>query len=172
LGFCLAQTHYILALGLLNEINEFLGITKMYMIVKNTHLIIIALTFIFFIINFVLMMKASDMVNNKMLKIGPHILYTFFIITAIYLVSVNPLINFYPIVNGWLPSKLAGFVIYVLSITFALKWAKSTLWRIAGLISAVFWFAMTARLGYADHLKFKDTNAYIELGQSLLVTIS
>lgn len=144
----------------------------MYMIVKNTHLIIIALTFIFFIINFVLMMKASDMVNNKMLKIGPHILYTFFIITAIYLVSVNPLINFYPIVNGWLPSKLAGFIIYVLSITFALKWAKSTLWRIAGLISAVFWFAMTARLGYADHLKFKDTNAYIELGQSLLVTIS
>ena len=144
----------------------------MYMIVKNTHLIIIALTFIFFIINFVLMMKASDMVNNKMLKIGPHILYTFFIITAIYLVSVNPLINFYPIVNGWLPSKLAGFVIYVLSITFALKWAKSTLWRIAGLISAVFWFAMTARLGYADHLKFKDTNAYIDLGQSLLVTIS
>ncbi|MFT6969434.1 MAG: putative membrane protein SirB2 [Cellvibrionaceae bacterium] len=117
-------------------------------------------------------MKASDMVNNKMLKIGPHILYTFFIITAIYLVSVNPLINFYPIVNGWLPSKLAGFIIYVLSITFALKWAKSTLWRIAGLISAVFWFAMTARLGYADHLKFKDTNAYIELGQSLLVTIS
>lgn len=144
----------------------------MYMIVKNAHLTIISLTFIFFIINFVLMMKASDMVNNKMLKIGPHILYTFFIITAIYLVSVNPLINFYPIVNGWLPSKLAGFVIYVLSITFALKWAKSTLWRIAGLISAVFWFAMTARLGYADHLKFKDTNAYIELGQSLLVTIS
>ncbi len=152
--------------------NKTLGNDNMYMIVKNTHLIIIALTFIFFIINFVLMMKASDMVNNKMLKIGPHILYTFFIITAIYLVSVNPLINFYPIVNGWLPSKLAGFVIYVLSITFALKWAKSTLWRIAGLISAVFWFAMTARLGYADHLKFKDTNAYIELGQSLLVTIS
>ena len=144
----------------------------MYMIVKHTHLTIITLTFIFFIINFVLMMKSSDMVNNKMLKIGPHILYTAFIITAIYMVSVNPLINFYPIVNGWLPSKLAGFVIYVLSITFALKWAKSTLWRIAGLISAVFWFAMTARLGYADHLKFKDTNAYIELGQSLLVTIS
>lgn len=144
----------------------------MYMLVKNTHLIIIAVTFIFFIINFVLMMKSSDMVNNKMLKIGPHILYTAFIITAIYMVSVNPLINFYPIVNGWLPSKLAGFVIYVLSITFALKWAKSTLWRIVGLISAVFWFAMTARLGYADHLKFKDTSAYIDLGHSLLATVS
>jgi uncharacterized membrane protein SirB2 len=144
----------------------------MYMIVKNTHLIIITLTLIFFIINFVLMMKASNMINNKILKIGPHILYTFFILTAIYMVSVNPLINVYPIVNGWLPSKFAGFVIYVLSITFALKWAKSTLWRIVGLISALFWFAMTTRLGYADHLKFKDTTVYIELSQSLLVTIS
>ena len=144
----------------------------MYMIVKNTHLIIITLTLIFFIINFVLMMKASNMINNKILKIGPHILYTFFILTAIYMVSVNPLINVYPIVNGWLPSKLAGFVIYVLSITFALKWAKSTLWRIVGLISALFWFAMTTRLAYADHLKFKDATVYIELSQSLLVTIS
>jgi uncharacterized membrane protein SirB2 len=138
----------------------------MYMIVKHTHLTIIALTFIFFIINFVLTMKGSDKVNNK---------YALFICTFIYLVAVNPL-NLYPFVNGWASSKLAGFVIYVLSITFSLKWAKSTLWRIAGLISAIFWFAMTARLGFADHLKSKstseDTNAYIEFGQSMLVAIS
>lgn len=144
----------------------------MYMIVKNTHLIIIALTFIFFIINFVLMMKESPMVNNKLLKIGPHILYTLFVLTAIYMLSVNPLINLYPIVNGWVPSKLAGFAIYVLSITFALKWAKSTLWRIAGFISALFWLAMTIRLGFSDRLKFKNVDAYIESGQSFLIAIS
>jgi uncharacterized membrane protein SirB2 len=142
------------------------------MIVKNTHLIIIALTFIFFIINFVLMMKESPMVNNKLLKIGPHILYTLFVLTAIYMLSVNPLINLYPIVNGWVPSKLAGFAIYVLSITFALKWAKSTLWRIAGFISALFWLAMTIRLGFSDRLKFKNVDAYIESGQSFLIAIS
>tara|TARA_R110000851_G_scaffold90253_8_gene197211 strand:- start:66909 stop:67346 length:438 start_codon:yes stop_codon:yes gene_type:complete len=144
------------------------------MIVKHTHLTIIALTFIFFIINFVLTMKGSDKVNNKLLKIGPHILYTLFIFTFIYLVAVNPL-KLYPFVNGWASSKLGGFVLYVLSITFALKWAKSNLWRIVGLISAIFWFVMSARLGFADHLKVKgiseDTNAYIELGQSLLTAI-
>ena len=144
----------------------------MYMLVKNTHLIVITLTFIFFIINFVLTMKSSSMINNKMLKIGPHILYTVFLISAVYLVSVNPAINLYPLVNGWVPSKIAGFVIYVLSITLALKWAKSTLWRVAGLISAVFWFAMTARLGFAEHLKFKGTSAYIDSSQSLLAIIS
>ncbi len=118
------------------------------------------------------MMKESPMANNKLLKIGPHILYTLFVLTAIYMLSVNPLINLYPIVNGWVPSKLAGFAIYVLSITFALKWAKSRLWRIAGFISALFWLAMTIRLGFSDRLKFKNVDAYIESGQSFLIAIS
>ena len=146
----------------------------MYMIVKHAHLTIIMLTFIFFIINFVLMMRGSEKVNNKLLKIGPHILYTLFVVTFIYMISVNPL-NLYPFVNGWASSKLAGFVIYILSITLALKWAKSTLWRIVGLISAVFWLAMSARLGFADHLKSKgaseDINAYIDFGQAMLTTL-
>ncbi|MFB1035363.1 MAG: SirB2 family protein [Sinobacterium sp.] len=146
----------------------------MYMIVKHAHLSIITLTFIFFIINFVLTMRGSDKVNNKILKIGPHILYTLFILSFIYLASVNPL-NLYPFVNGWASSKLGGFVLYVLSIALALKWAKSTLWRVVGFISAIFWFAMSARLGFADHLKVKgtseDANAYIELGQSMLASI-
>lgn len=144
------------------------------MMVKHTHLTIIALTFIFFIINFVLTMKGSGKVNNKLLKIGPHILYTFFIVTFVYLISVNPL-NLYPFVNGWASSKLAGFVFYVLSITFALKWAKSAMLRFVGFISALFWLMMTARLGFADHLKVKDmsesANGYIDLGQSILVAI-
>lgn len=144
----------------------------MYAIVKYAHLIIILLTFIFFVINFTLLIKGSGMVNNKILKIGPHILYTFFILTAIYMLSVNPVINLYPIVNGWVPSKLAGFAIYVLSITFALKWAKSNLWRIAGFISALFWLAMTMRLGFSDRLKFKNAEAYIDSAQSLLMAIS
>ena len=146
----------------------------MYMIVKHTHLTIIALTFIFFIINFALTMRGSEKVNHKLLKIGPHILYALFICTFIYLVIVNPL-NLYPFVNGWASSKLAGFVFYVLSITLALKWAKSTAWRIVGLISAVFWLIMTARLGFADHIKIKgsseSTNAFIELTQTSLTAI-
>jgi uncharacterized membrane protein SirB2 len=146
------------------------GINAMYMIVKHAHLTIISLTFIFFIINFILTLKGSDKVNNKILKIGPHILYTLFILTFIYLVSV---INLYPFVNSWASSKLGGFVLYILSITFALKWAKSTVWRVVSFISAGFWFAMSAKLGYADHLKVsnQDSNAYIELGQSMLASI-
>lgn len=128
---------------------------SLYAIIKHAHLLIIVLTFVFFIINLVLLMKESEKVNNKVLKIGPHILYTLFVITFIYLAAVNPL-NLIPFAHSWATTKLAGFVFYLLSITLALKWAKSNLWRIAGAISAVFWLAMTARLGFADHLKVKD----------------
>lgn len=136
----------------------------MYLMIKHLHLTIIVLTFVFFVINLVLTMKGSDMAKNKFLKITPHILYTLFVVTFIYLTTV---IELYPFVNGWASSKLAGFVFYVLSITLALKWAKNNMWRIAGAISAVFWLAMTARLGFADRLKVKgadeDINAYLQM---------
>jgi len=132
------------------------------MIVKHMHLTIIVLTFVFFAINLIFAMKKSPLANNKFLKITPHILYTLFIVTFIYLVSVSEL---YPFVNGWASSKLAGFVFYLLSITLALKWAKNNMWRIAGAISAVFWLIVTARLGFADRLKIKgpsdDIDAYL-----------
>jgi uncharacterized membrane protein SirB2 len=119
-------------------------------------------------------MKDSKALNNKLLKIGPHVLYTLFVITFVYLVTVNPL-NLYPFVNGWASSKLGGFVLYVLSVTFALKWAKSTIWRFVGLISAIFWLAMSARLAFAHHLKVKgssdDPNAYVEFLQSVTVAV-
>ncbi|GBL03680.1 SirB2 family protein [Glaciecola sp. KUL10] len=134
----------------------------MYTIIKHAHLTIILLTFIFFIINFVLTLKNSDALSHKILKIGPHILYTLFVITFVYLVLNNPL-NLYPFVNGWASSKLAGFVLYVLSITLALKWAKKRIWQFVGLLSAVFWLVMSARLGFADHLKVKGTNALLEM---------
>ena len=143
----------------------------MYTIIKHAHLTIILLTFILFIINFVLTLRQSEALGNKVLKIGPHILYTLFVLTFVYLVLNNPL-NLYPFVNGWASSKLAGFVLYVLSITLALKWAKKRVWQFAGLISAIFWLVMSARLGFADHLKVKDANALIEAfniaAQSLL----
>jgi len=119
-------------------------------------------------------MKGSDKVNNKLLKIGPHILYTLFVCSFIYLIIVSPF-NFYPLVNGWVPSKLGGFVFYVLSITLALKWAKSTLWRIVGFISALFWLVMTAKLGFADHIKLKnvgeETGAYFDFAQTILLAV-
>lgn len=40
----------------------------MYMIVKYTHLTIIALTFIFFIINFALTMKGSEKVSEGLVN--------------------------------------------------------------------------------------------------------
>lgn len=136
----------------------------MYTIVKHLHISIIVLCYVIFLIHFVLMMKNSEKAKSKLLKISPHILYTLFVITFVYLVWINPL-ELIPFAHSWATTKLAGFVFFVLSISFSLKWAKSTAWKVVGLISATFWLFMTARLGFADHLKVKssdeDVNAAI-----------
>lgn len=144
----------------------------MYEIVKNTHLTIILLTVVLFLVSFVLTLKGSDKVNNKLLKIGPHILYTLFIITFIYLVG-HRMANELPLSYSWAFSKLGGFVFYVLSVALALKWAKKNLWRIVGFVSAIFWIVMSARLGYSKALMVKganeNTSAYIDIAQSYVL---
>ncbi|MFT6267770.1 MAG: putative membrane protein SirB2 [Alphaproteobacteria bacterium] len=146
----------------------------MYEIVKNAHITIILLTVVVFLISFVLTIKISDKVNNKLLKIGPHILYTLFIITFLYMVG-HRVSNELPLSYSWAFSKLGGFVFYVLSITLALKWAKKNIWRFVGLISAIFWLVMSVRLGYSKALMVKiasnNTNSYIEVAQSYALAI-
>jgi uncharacterized membrane protein SirB2 len=123
----------------------------MYLIAKNLHLTAVILTFVLFLIRFVLLMRQSPLQHQKWLKILPHIAYTFLLITIVWLCVQ---LSIYPIVNGWASAKLAGLIFYVLSIFLALKWAKTNVWRIVGAVSVVFWLYMTARLGYAGPAMF------------------
>jgi uncharacterized membrane protein SirB2 len=147
----------------------------MYALMKNAHLIIILLTFVLFIISFVMVLKDAQKPQPKLLKIGPHILYTLFIITFAYMVGYK-MMNDLPMSMSWAFSKLGGFVFYVLSIALAIKWAKKNLWRFVGLISAIFWLVMSARLGLAKHLMVKgageDTQAYLYSAQNLVNLVS
>jgi len=118
----------------------------MYMIAKHLHLTAVVLTFIFFVLRFVLLMMQSPALQKKWLKVLPHIFDTLLIITIVWLCVQ---LSIYPIVNGWASAKLTGLVCYILSMFLALRWAKSNLWRIVGAVSTVFWFVMTLRLGLA-----------------------
>ncbi|MBT1451025.1 SirB2 family protein [Glaciecola sp. XM2] len=123
----------------------------MYETAKTLHLSAAILTFVFFIIRFALLMKASPALQKKWLKITPHIADTLLLITIVVMIVMS---SVYPFVNGWASSKLAGLVFYILSIAFTLRWAKNNVWRIVGAVSAVFWFYMTARLGLVGPAAF------------------
>lgn len=123
----------------------------MYMIAKHLHLTAAILTFVFFLLRFVLLLRQSPMLQQKWLKILPHVVDTLLIVTIVWLCLQ---LSIYPIANGWASAKLTGLVFYILSIFLTLRWAKTTTWRVVGAVSTVFWFYMTARLGLAGPAMF------------------
>lgn len=123
----------------------------MYMIAKHLHLTAVILTFIFFLIRFVLLLRHSPVLQQKWLKIVPHIADTLLLVTIVWLCVQ---LSIYPFVNGWASAKLTGLAFYILSIFFTLRWAKNNTWRIVGAVSTIFWLYMTARLGFAGPAMF------------------
>jgi len=123
----------------------------MYEIAKGMHLSAVILTFLFFLIRFALLLKQSPMLQQKWLKITPHIADTLLLVTIIWLVILS---GIYPFMNGWASAKLAGLVFYILSIAFTLRWAKNNIWRMVGAVSVLFWVYMTARLGLVGPAAF------------------
>ncbi len=123
----------------------------MYMMAKHLHLTAIALSFALFVVRFVLTMKQSQMLQKKWLKITPHIVDTVLLI-SIVLLCVE--LSLYPFVNEWATSKLIGLVLYILSVAFALKWARNNLMRVVGFAGAVAWLVVTGSIAVTKNTLF------------------
>ncbi|MGB3727613.1 MAG: SirB2 family protein [Glaciecola sp.] len=123
----------------------------MYMMAKHLHLTAIALSFALFVVRFVLTMKQSQMLQKKWLKITPHIVDTVLLI-SIVLLCVE--LSLYPFINEWATSKLIGLVLYILSVAFALKWARNNLMRVVGFAGAVAWLVVTGSIAVTKNTLF------------------
>ncbi|MEM0911009.1 MAG: SirB2 family protein [Pseudomonadota bacterium] len=121
----------------------------MYMALKHLHLTAVSFSFVVFLIAFAAAILQSPLAEKKWLKILPHVLYTVILITAISLwLSVNAY------AFDWLASKLLGFILYVLSISYAIKWAKNNRMRYIGLASAFAWLLLTASIAFSKNALF------------------
>ncbi|MFC3120588.1 SirB2 family protein [Agaribacter flavus] len=121
----------------------------MYTMLKHLHQTSMVLSLLVVIIAFVGVIFNLSFAQKKVLKIAPHILYTLAIITAILMIVQ---IGAYE--HKWLASKAVGFVLYVLSASYALKWARNTPMRIVGLVSAIVWLAVTASIAISKNSLF------------------
>lgn len=121
------------------------------MFAKHLHLTAIALSFALFAIRFVLVMKSSPMLQKKWLKITPHIVDTLLIISIVMLCVE---LSVYPFANEWATSKLIGLVLYILSVAFALKWARNNVMRIVGFAGAIAWLTITASIAVSKNTLF------------------
>ncbi len=114
-------------------------------ILKNIHVLTAIVSFTLFFIRGMWVMKGSVMMQQKWVKIVPHINDTVLLGTAIALtISIGQ----YPFVDAWLTVKLLALVAYICLGVEALRLAKTDIGRAAAWLAAlvVFLFIVSVAL--------------------------
>lgn len=96
----------------------------MYEGLKHFHLLTIAISATLLSVRFALMMANSKLLENKFLKVFPHINDTFLLLSGIYLIVITGFIPFTP-AAPWLTEKLTCVLAYIALGFFALKLGRT-----------------------------------------------
>lgn len=111
----------------------------MYSALKHLHLTTIVLTFCLFILRGVWMLTDSPRLQQRWVRIAPHLIDTILLASAIGLTII---LSQYPLVDSWLSAKVLGLIVYIILGSIALKYGTTKPIRVAA------WFAALAVFGY------------------------
>jgi len=114
----------------------------MYMALKHTHLLLVALSLSLLLLRFFLSLKGSPLLQRKFLKIAPHVVDTLLLLSAVGLMLT---ISQYPFVSPWLTEKLFGVLAYIALGVMALK-GRTVLLRSFGLAGALGWLVLVVKV--------------------------
>ncbi len=114
----------------------------MYMALKHTHLLLVALSLSLLLLRFFLSLKGSPLLQRKFLKIVPHVVDTLLLLSAVGLMLT---ISQYPFVSPWLTEKLFGVLAYIALGVMALK-GRTLLLRSFGLAGALGWLVLVVKV--------------------------
>lgn len=113
-----------------------------YLALKHIHVTCVVLSYLFFFMRGVWMVRDSPLLARRWVKIAPHVVDTVLLASAI---AMAVTIRQYPFAAPWLTAKLLGLVAYIALGTTALKRGRTKGARIAAWISAqaVFLYIVT-----------------------------
>lgn len=121
----------------------------MYLMIKNFHMITVTISVLLLCFRYVLMLKDSPLLQQKWLKIIPHTVDTFLLLSGLYLIHLTRFIPFTPSAP-WLTEKLICVFVYIVLGFFALKYGQNKTIRTFAFIGALGWIATA---GYLAVLK-------------------
>ncbi len=83
-----------------------------YIWVKDFHILFITVSIVLFILRFFWKWANADIMQQRWVKIAPHIIDTFMLVSGAWLVVIT---HFYPFTpqGSWLTEKLFGVIIYI-----------------------------------------------------------
>ena len=91
--------------------------SDLYLPLRSVHMTCAALSILAFVIRYVWMLRESTLLQQRAVKIVPHIVDTLLLLSAIGLVGI---IGFGSNA-AWLSAKIVGLIVYVVLGTLALK---------------------------------------------------
>jgi uncharacterized membrane protein SirB2 len=104
-----------------------------YFALKYVHVACVVFSYVLFFVRGVWMMRESQLLTRRWVKITPHVIDTMLLASAI---AMAVMIRQYPFTAPWLTAKLLGLVLYIGLGMLALKRGKTKRVRVAAWIAA------------------------------------
>ena len=114
----------------------------MYMALKHIHLTAVALTLASFLIRGLWMVTESGLLQQRWVRILPHVIDTVLLASALGLVYLAW--SHWP---AWIIAKVVGLLVYILLGTIALKRGRTKTQRVWALLGALLVFAYIVAVG-------------------------
>jgi uncharacterized membrane protein SirB2 len=119
-----------------------------YFAVKHVHMTCAALSGSFFALRGIWMMLDSTLLQQRWVKIAPHIIDTVLLASALTMVVWS---GQYPFVQPWLTAKLLALLLYIVLGTIALKRGKTRSVRVAAYFGALATFGYIVTVALSRH---------------------
>jgi len=116
---------------------------SLYPALKHTHMMLVGTSVIFFIVRFVLHLRQSPIMEKKFVKVAPHVIDTFLLLSGFTLCFM---IKQYPFVDPWMTEKIICVVAYIALGAMALKSNRNKLFKFFAFIGAIGWVVLAAKL--------------------------
>ncbi|GGQ17961.1 SirB2 family protein [Shewanella litoralis] len=124
---------------------------SLYPAVKHSHMLLVALSVTFFIVRFVLHLRQSPIMEKKFVKVAPHVIDTFLLLSGFTLCFM---IKQYPFVDPWMTEKIICVVAYIALGIMALKSNRNKLFKFFAFIGAIGWVVLAAKLAHFKQVVF------------------
>lgn len=109
-----------------------------YLAIKHFHITCAILSGSFFLIRGTWMLTASPLLQQRWVRIAPHLVDTLLLASAITLAVMS---GQYPLAQNWLTAKVVALLVYIVLGAIALKRGKTRAVRTAAFVAALAVFA-------------------------------
>lgn len=122
-----------------------------YTLTKHLHMTAVVLTILLFILRFFWLLKSSDMLQKKWVKIVPHVIDTVLLASAVTLCFLIPL---NPLQHPWLWQKIVLVVLYIFTGFYVLKRAQGLTSKWVGFGVAMACLAFAGKMAVSKQALF------------------